>query len=130
MWIPVRHVRQVPVGMLQNFMGFLDKSVSNGSVENETPAVFPGHDRDEGHHRFQTNCPGNARQRLQGRALPAGLVGGNSWLGGPSHPGKFGLGQTGLSTEFTDGIHEFIISVRIYFVQQVMCSELRENPSL
>ena len=27
MWIPVRHERQVPLGMLQNFMGFLDKSV-------------------------------------------------------------------------------------------------------
>jgi hypothetical protein len=89
-------------------------------VENETPAIFPGHGGDEGDHRFKANRPSNARQRLQGRALPAGLVGGNRGLGGSGDPGKFGLGQTGLSTEFADRIHEFIISEQIYPVQTSM----------
>jgi hypothetical protein len=126
-WMPVPHERQVPPGMFQDYMGFLDKPVRNGAVEIETPAVFPGHDGDEGHHRFQANSPSNARQRLQGRALPAGLVGGNRGLGGSGDPGKFGLGQTGFSTVFADSIHEFIISVWIYFVQ-MGGKERREEP--
>ena len=121
MWIPVAHAQQVPPSMLQAFLGFLDKPVCNGSVEIETPAVFPGHDGDEGDHCFQADRPGNARQRLQGRTLPAGLVGSDCGLGCSGNTGQFGLRQTGLSTEFMDGIHEFIISEWIYLVQNHSC---------